>query len=60
MTMARTETDCEVEFLDIEIVKMKMELLQFVQTMQSKGFLKSVNYEELKMTANQTIQKIDL
>ncbi|GEN82444.1 hypothetical protein SLU01_07560 [Sporosarcina luteola] len=60
MTMARTETDCEVEFLDIEIVKMKMELLQFVQTMQSKGFLKSVDYEELKMTANQTIQKIDL
>lgn len=60
MTMARTETDCEMEFLDIEIVKMKMELLQFVQTMQSKGFLKSVDYEELKMTANQTIQKIDL
>ncbi|MGN7387331.1 hypothetical protein [Sporosarcina sp. SAFN-015] len=47
MTIAKTEVDCDMEFLDIEIMKMKMELLQFVKKMQSNGFLKSVDYDEL-------------
>jgi hypothetical protein len=47
MTIAKTEVDCDMEFLDIEIMKMKMELLQFVKKMQSNGLLKSVDYEEL-------------
>ncbi|MCG7346483.1 hypothetical protein MHZ92_20470 [Sporosarcina sp. ACRSL] len=47
MTTARTDVNCDMEFLDIEIMKMKMELLQFVKKMQSNGYLKSVDYEEL-------------
>ncbi|MFS0689278.1 hypothetical protein AB1K89_08555 [Sporosarcina sp. 179-K 8C2 HS] len=50
MTIARTEVECEMEFLDIEIMKMKMELLQFVKKMQSNGLLKSVDYDELTNT----------
>lgn len=52
MTIARTEVKCEKEFLDIEIMKMKMELLQFVKKMQSNGLLKTVDYEELTNTLN--------
>lgn len=47
MTTARTKVECDMEFLDIEIMKMKMELLQFVKKMQSNGLLKSVDYDEL-------------
>ena len=53
MTTARTNVDCDKEFLDIEIMKMKMELLQFVKKMQSNGFLKSVDYDELTNTLGQ-------
>jgi len=52
MTIAKTEVDCDMEFLDIEIMKMKMELLQFVKKMQSNGLLKSVDYDELTNALN--------
>lgn len=52
MTTAKTEVDCDMEFLDIEIMKMKMELLQFVKKMQSNGLLKSVDYDELTNALN--------
>ena len=54
MTTARTGVDCDMEFLDIEIKKMKMELLQFVKKMQSNGLLKSVDYDELTTTLRQS------
>ncbi|MCM3743994.1 hypothetical protein M3193_07535 [Sporosarcina luteola] len=50
MTIASKEVTCDKEFLDIEIMKMKMELLQFVKKMQSNGLLKSVDYDELNNT----------
>ena len=52
MTIARSEADCTLEFLDIELMEMKMELLQFVKNMQSKGFLESVDYEQLTYSLN--------
>ena len=57
MTTARTEVDCDKEFLDIEIRKMKMELLQFVKKMQSNGLLKSVDYDELTTTLDVKMNK---
>ncbi|MFD1205040.1 MULTISPECIES: hypothetical protein [Sporosarcina] len=47
MKTTRTNNSCTDKFLDIEIVKMKMELLQFVEKMQSEGYLKTVDYEQL-------------
>ena len=60
MTTARTEVDCDKEFLDIEIMKMKMELLQFVKKMQSNGLLKSVDYEELTNTLDKMNNYIEI
>ncbi|WP_339251546.1 hypothetical protein NSQ43_15190 [Sporosarcina sp. FSL W8-0480] len=50
MMIMPTENENTAEFLDIELMEMKMELLQFVKNMQSKGFLKTVDYHELTNT----------
>ena len=49
MAMERHNSNDIIEFGDIEIVKMKLELMQFVKKMQSEGFLSSLNCEELSI-----------
>ena len=49
MAMTRTDVDYNVELRDMEIVKMKIELLRFIRKMQSEGFLESIDCEEMTL-----------
>jgi hypothetical protein len=45
--METTNDQLDVEFRDIEIYIMKIELMEFVKKMQSEGMLASVEFQDI-------------
>ncbi|HJF33858.1 MAG TPA: hypothetical protein K8V56_18990 [Sporosarcina psychrophila] len=47
MSMEMTNDQFDIEPKDIEIYKMKIELIEFVNKMKSEGLLESVEFQDI-------------
>lgn len=59
MALERSGTEFYVEYRDMEIVKMRIELKKFVRKMKTEGYLSSVNTEDLPSGIYREIQRLN-
>ena len=50
MKMETTNKRLNIDYKDLELFKMRKELLEFVVKMKSKGYLSTVDYNNLPLT----------
>ncbi|MBB4823467.1 hypothetical protein HNO89_000687 [Sporosarcina luteola] len=58
MALQRSSTELYVEYRDMEIVKMRIELKKFVKKMKAEGYLSSVNTDDLPSDIHNEIQRL--
>ncbi|GKV56854.1 hypothetical protein NCCP2222_28010 [Sporosarcina sp. NCCP-2222] len=59
MALERSGTEFYVEYRDMEIVKMRIELKKFVRKMKAEGYLSSVNTDDLPSGIYREIQRLN-
>lgn len=59
MALERSGTEFYVEYRDMEIVKMRIELKKFVRKMKAEGYLSSVNTDDLPSGIHREIQRLN-
>ncbi|QTD41036.1 hypothetical protein [Sporosarcina sp. Te-1] len=59
MALERSGTEFFVEYRDMEIVKMRIELKKFVKKMKAEGYLSSVNTDDFPSGIYKEIQRLN-
>jgi len=53
MPVDMTNEQSDVEFKDMQLYQMKIELIEFLDKMKSNGFLESVEFRDISTKINQ-------